>query len=129
MFDRYVFTENSCKNVLNNGEIVGFEMQTQLNYYRGIPCSMVQDVTVTVDGVDVPREEIFFSPDGIDYFTLSQLETVAEIKWEFGQKATVFVKRPGGLSQGSHEVYLATTLRIAYMPVPITGEKTRTVTI
>ena len=50
MFDNYVYNENSLKNFQEDGLIKGFEMQTQITYYRGIPLSMVHDVIVEVDG-------------------------------------------------------------------------------
>ena len=130
MFDNYVFSENSCKNVLNkDGKIDGFEMKTLITYYRGVPVSMVHDVKVEVDGVEVPRESIKFSPNGEDYFTLNEMETVTTYRWEYGEEATIFVEREGGLSKGEHDVKLTTVLRVAYIPVPFEGTRTRKVVI
>ena len=42
---------------------------------------MVHDVKVEVDGVEVPRESIKFSPNGEDYFTLDEMETVTTYRW------------------------------------------------
>lgn len=129
MFDAYVFTEGTCKNVEKDGRIVGFQMQTLITYYRGIPCSMIHDIQVAVDGVEVARENILFSPDGTDFFTLDELETVTTYKWEYGEPGTVFVRRPGGLPKGEHEVTLTTVIRVAYIPVPFSGTRTRKVRI
>lgn len=129
MFDRYVFTENSCKNVVENNEVTGFELQTLITYYRGIPLSMVHEVKVAVDGVEVKREDIYFSPNRVDYFSLDEMETCAYYRWEYGDKATIFVKRPGGLSKGSHDVTFTLVIRVAYIPVPIGATKTRKVLI
>lgn len=66
MFDAYVFTEGTCKNVIMDGETKGFQLQTLITYYRGIPCSMIHDIKVSVDGNEIPRENIRFSPNGED---------------------------------------------------------------
>jgi hypothetical protein len=130
MFDNYVFSEGSCKNVSDKeGKVIGFEMKTLITYYRGIPLSMVHDVQVKVDGVEVPRESIKFSSNGEDYFTLSEMETVTTYRWEYGQEATVFVEKEGGLSKGEHEVSLTTVSRVSYIPVPFSGTRTRRVVI
>lgn len=130
MFDNYVFSEGSCKNVSDkDGKIIGFEMKTLITYYRGIPLSMVHDVQVKVDGVEVPRESIKFSANGKDYFTLSEMETVTTYRWEYGEEATVFVEKEGGLSKGEHEVSLTTVSRVSYIPVPFSGTRTRKVVI
>lgn len=130
MFDGYVFTEDSLANVEIDGEVIGYEMRTRIPYYRGIPLSMVHDVTVTVDGEPVPREDIRFSADqGGHWFTLAEMETVTFFRWEYGDEAIVRVLSPGGLSTGEHEVELSVACRIAYIPVPFTGVMSRRVTI
>ena len=129
MFENNVFLKDSCKNVVENGEIIGYEMKTHITYYRGIPLSMVNFVAVEVDGVKVPEEDIRFTADEIDWFTLKEMETVATIKWEYGVPATVRVHQKGGLSKGTHEVSLTVSTRTAYIPIPLEGTMKRTVTI
>ena len=129
MFENNVFLKDSCENVVENGEIIGYEMKTHITYYRGIPLSMVNFVAVEVDGVKVPEEDIRFTADEIDWFTLKEMETVATIKWEYGVPATVRVLQKGGLSKGTHEVSLTVSTRTAYIPIPLEGTMKRTVTI
>lgn len=130
MFDNYVFTEGTCKNVEKENRIAGFQLQSLISYYRGIPCSMIHDIKVQVDGEEIPREKIFFSPNqGEDFFSLDELETVTSYKWEYGEQGTIYVEQEGGLSKGEHEVTLSTWVRVAYIPVPFGGMKTRNVTI
>ncbi|WP_099221691.1 C-glycoside deglycosidase beta subunit domain-containing protein [Listeria costaricensis] len=124
MFDNNVFIEGTCRNVSE-----GFELKTHITYYRGIPLSMINHIAVTVDDVPVPREAIRFTVDEIDWFTLDELPTVTFYKWEYGQAATVRVLQPDGLAKGSHEVKLQVVTRTAYIPIPLAGEKTRTVQI
>ena len=129
MFDGNVFIKDTCGNVEENGRIIGYEMKTHITYYRGIPLSMINYVAVETDGEKVPAEDIRFTPDGIDWFTLDEMETVSEIKWEYGTPATVRVLKDGGLSKGSHQVKLTVCTRTAYIPIPLEGNMTREVVI
>ncbi len=129
MFDNYVLTDNSLENVKNDGEITGYKMRTRITYYRGIPLSMVHDIQVEVDGQEVPRESIRFSPDGEIYFTLEEMKTVTSYKWEYGQEGVVYVEQPGGLAPGEHKIKLTQVSRVAYIPVPFSGTQTKTLTV
>ncbi|CED91248.1 hypothetical protein DRB06_12010 [Actinomyces sp. Z5] len=130
MFDGYIFTENSLANVEEDGKSIGFQMRTRIPYYRGIPLSMVHDVEVEVDGEAVPREDIrFTADDGKHWFTLGEMETVTFFRWEYADEATVRVLHEGGLAPGEHEVLLRVSARVAYIPVPFSGEMKRTVTV
>ena len=40
MFDNNVFKENSCLNVTEGSKVIGYELQTNITYYRGIPMSL-----------------------------------------------------------------------------------------
>ncbi|WP_160719250.1 C-glycoside deglycosidase beta subunit domain-containing protein [Bacillus sp. USDA818B3_A] len=129
MFDNNVFLENTCKNTEEESKITGFELKTNITYYRGIPLSMVNDIGVEVDGKRVQRENILCSIDEVDWFTLDEMETVTTYKWEYGEPLTVRVRKDGGLSKGTHEVALDVVVRTAYIPVPLAGRKVRTVEI
>lgn len=130
MFDNNVFIEGTCKNTVIDGQVVGFEAQTYITYYRGIPLSMVNDIGMEVDGVAVPREAIKCSVDGGEYwFTLDEMETVTSHKWEYGEPMIVRVAQEGGLASGTHEVEMIVNVRTAYIPVPLLGRKKRTVEI
>lgn len=129
MFDGNVFIKGTCHNVEENGQVIGYEMQTHITYYRGIPLSMVNYVKVAEDGTEVPEENIRFTADGIDWFTLKEMETVSAIKWEYGTPATVRVLKKGGLSKGTHKIRLTVCTRTAYIPVPLEGNMEREVEI
>lgn len=129
MFDSYVFTENTTRNISEGGRVTGFQLETLITYYRGIPLSMVHEVALVVDGTEVSREQIVISPNGTDWFTLDEAETVTGHRWEYGTPLYVRVRRPGGLAPGEHEITLRLKIRVAYIPVPFGGERTRLVTI
>jgi hypothetical protein len=129
MFDRYVFTDNSCKNIEENGKVAGFELETLITYYRGVPLSMVYNVSLTVDGIPVPRELIRVSLDRDVWFTLPEAETVTSYKWEYGESLVVRALVEGGLRRGEHDVKLFVAVYPSYYPFPAGGEKTRKVLI
>ncbi len=129
MFDNNVFIADSCKNVEENGNVIGYEMKTNITYYRGIPLSMVEYVKVAADGEEVPAEDIRISLDQEDWFTLKEAETVTTYKWEYGEPLYVRVLKEGGLSKGTHKVKLTVATRTAYIPVPLEGIKEREVEI
>lgn len=129
MFDNNVFLENTCVNVTEDNEVIGYEMQTNITYYRGIPMSMIEYVHVAVDGSEEKDEDIRISIDRIDWFTLKEAETVVDYKWEYGDPLYVRVLKDGGLSKGEHMVKLTVATRTAYIPVPLEGIKERKVSI
>lgn len=129
MFDNYVLSNNSLKNVKKDGQTTGYEMRTRITYYRGIPLSMVHDIQIEVDDKQVPREKIRFSLDGELYFTLDEMTTVTAYKWEYGQEAIIFVEQEGGLQEGQHKIKLTQVTRVAYIPVPFSGTQTKTMAV
>lgn len=129
MFDNNVFKENTCVNVEEDGKVIGFEMQTNITYYRGIPMSMIEYIKVAVDGEEVPTDDIRISLEKEDWFTLKEAETVTDYKWEYGEPLYVRVLKDGGLSKGTHKVKLTVATRTAYIPVPLEGIKEREVVI
>ncbi|WP_283584234.1 C-glycoside deglycosidase beta subunit domain-containing protein [Limosilactobacillus difficilis] len=122
MFDNNVFIKGTCHNFKTADEVKGFELQTNITYYRGIPLSMVHDFNVWVDGVKVDPDQLQFSVDGKEWFTKDELTTVSDIKWEYGEPATIRVNVDGGLS-GKHRIKLNIVTVTAYIPVPLSGFK------
>ena len=128
MFDSYVFTDGSARNVTTEDGSAAFQLETLITYYRGIPLSMVHGVALRVDGTDAPPGELVISPDGVEWFTLDEATTVTTYRWEYG--TPLFVRwLNGGLPEGDHEVTLGLQIRVAYIPIPFGGERTRTVAV
>lgn len=117
MFDQYMICEDGFQNVNENGAVIGFQFGARLPYYRGLGLSMVEDIAITVDGEAVPREQVLFSVRGRTW-TLEQMESEIEERWEMGEVATLIVQRAGGLSSGEHKIELMEQLRISYLPFP-----------
>lgn len=117
MMDNKMIVEGS----LESSEL-GFAFYGRLPYYRGLGLSMVEDIVVTVDGEPVAREDIRFHVRGKTY-TLDQMETVYDDRWNFGEKAKIIAMKPGGLSAGDHKIEFAVRMRVSYLPfVPTTKD-------
>jgi hypothetical protein len=129
MFDNNVFMEGSCRNTVQDGKIIGYELKTNITYYRGIPLSMIEYIRVETDGKEVEQDKIRISVDEEDWFTLKEADTVTSYKWEYGEPLYIRVLDEGGLSKGTHTVKLTVATRTAYIPVPLEGIKERTVEI
>ena len=128
MFDRYMICEEMARNVTEGGQVTGFQFGARIAYYRGLGLSMVEGLAVSVDGEAVPPAHIRFAI-GNRTFTLAQMETEYETRWEFGDVATVTVLRPGGLAPGEHTIEFTEDLRIAYLPFPLKGSDAKVIRI
>lgn len=117
MMDNKMIVEGSLETVEG-----GFSFLGRLPYYRGLGLSMIEDIQVSVDGEQLPREAIRFSVRGKTY-TLDEMETVYDDRWNFGEKATIIALN-GGLSDGStHAITFAVRMRVSYLPfVPTTKD-------
>lgn len=122
MYDKHIIYPASLRNTGGKGEGAdGWSVDLRLPYYRGQILSAVEDIALSVDGQKVPREDVRFSVRDKSW-SLDQLETVYDERWEFGEVAEVSVRRPGGLAPGKHEVTAAVQLRISYLPwSPVTS--------
>ena len=123
MMDNKMIVEGSLENV--DG---GFAFLGRLPYYRGLGLSMVEDIEVSVDGEKIAREDIRFSVRGRTY-TLDEMETVYDNRWNFGEKATIIALKPGGLAPGQHRIGFATRLRISYLPMVPTTRDSKELTL
>jgi len=115
MYEKYIIEKESAKNIVENGIVTGFTINAKVPYYRGLGISMIEDIQITVDGNLVPSETITIEIHGNSY-TLKQMETEPDDRWEFGEIGTVKVAKPGGLSAGEHNIELLFNLRISYLP-------------
>lgn len=124
MFDHHIICREGLRNVSDQGKNIGFSFLARLPYYRGLGLSMVEDLAIVIDGRQVAREDIRLALRGRQW-TLDELETVYDDRWNFGEKATITVLMPGGLEKGRHRLELAERLRISYLPfVPVTRHAT-----
>lgn len=120
MAGRQIYRPDGFKNTEENGIITGYQFDFKAQYYRGITLSIVRDIRVNVDGEDAAREDIRLMVN-TEIFTLEEMRTVidSDYRWEFGDYATVLVKKAGGLSKGRHHIKALQVIDPSYMPFQI----------
>lgn len=120
MAGRQIYRPDGFKNTEENGIITGYQFDFKAQYYRGITLSIVRDIRVNVDGEDAAREDIRLMVNK-EIFTLEEMRTVvdSDYRWEFGDYATVMVKKAGGLSKGKHHIKALQVIDPSYMPFQI----------
>ena len=122
MMDNKMICTEQFENVVENGVTTGFAFLGRLPYYRGLGLSMIEDIAVTVDGEAIAREDVRFCVRGRSY-TLDEMETVYDDRWNFGEKARIRALKPGGLAPGNHRIEFAVRMRVSYLPfVPTTKD-------
>jgi hypothetical protein len=105
-----VFNPDGFSFVLRDGSPAGFRFEMKLQYYRGAPLSILLDVEVWLDGMKVPREAIRIENRG-DVFTLSEMETAVDNRWEFGRWGAVLVRLDPPPAPGPHHLGCTQTIR------------------
>lgn len=121
MFDRYMIVEDSLRPTDD-----GFEVGIRITYYRGLVLSMIEGIDVRVDGESIDRGDVRFALRGTAY-TQDEMAREADVRWEFGEIATLSVRRPGGLLPGQHTIGVVQHLRVIYMPGGgLRGQDTKT---
>ncbi len=120
MYDKYLIVGEEFKNVVVNGEVIGFQLGMRLPYYRGVVLSLVGMTDLTVDGETFSAEQMTVTLNG-QVYECSELENEPTAKWEFGEIGTLTVRKPGGLVPGKHIVELAQHMKISYVPFGFRG--------
>ncbi len=104
MLENHVIQTRGFHNTSDeNGKVAGFQFCMRTKYYRVLWLSQFRPGDVIVDGVTYPREEITWEIYGVDH-TPDEMLKAGNVAWQVTDTATVKVKKPGGLSQGYHEI-------------------------
>ncbi len=111
MFDKYFICDDTFRNVIQKGEVTGFQIGVKVSYYRGIALAVIKNFEVTVDDVVFPREKITFVLRD-EAFTFEEMIGDTQHHWDFGEVALLQVEKPGGLAPGKHKVKVYEELRI-----------------
>jgi hypothetical protein len=106
--------KEDIQSVVENGVGKGFEVKIRIPYYRGVSLSLIDDMTVKFNNTVFTKDQLLFTAGG-ETFTFQEMETISLHRWEFGEKATVFVPLKGGIPLGMHRVEVTVSLRISYM--------------
>jgi len=128
MYDKYMIVDEEFKNVLKDGEVIGFQLGLRLPYYRGVVLSLVGETDLTVDGEVYSPEQITVTLRGSTY-PLTELENEPDVKWEFGETGILTMIKPGGLQPGEHQVELGQHMKISYVPWGFRGHDSKVLTL
>jgi hypothetical protein len=128
MYDSYMIVGEEFKNVVQDGEVIGFQLGMRLPYYRGIVLSLVGNTDLSVDGEAIPCDSMSVTVGGRT-FPLADLQNEPVAKWEFGEVGIVTVSKQGGLQPGQHTIDLRQHLKISYVPMGFSGADTKTLTL
>jgi hypothetical protein len=128
MYDNSMIVGEQFKNVVQGGEVIGYQLGMRLPYYRGIVLSLVGKTDLCVDGDAVPQDALTVTVGG-KAFPLARLEDEPFAKWEFGEVGILTVRKQGGLAPGKHTVNLRQHLKISYVPTGFSGEDTKELVI
>ena len=114
--------DGTLKNYFEIGKKSGYQFDVRLAYYRGHYLSVIDELAVEVDGEAVPKEDIRFLVNG-KKFTIDQLKEAYYEFWSIKKPATIQVRKPGGLEEGTHHVKLTLMFRCPYLPQPGAEDK------
>ena len=113
MFDRFIIHDKGFRNLYEKGEKIGFVINARINYYRGIPLSMLEDVKVIVDKEVFTTKDMNFVVNDVRY-SFEEMNETSNINWFFGDDLRIEIKKPGGLAPGKKEVEMYLTPRNSY---------------
>jgi hypothetical protein len=115
MLDKECIQSRGFRNTVTNDEISGFQFDIRLMYYRGLWLSQIRPISVKIDGVPIPQEDILWEIEGETY-KQEDLEKIGDIQWNVLSPATIHVKKKGGLEEGFHELEVDHRFSSSYMP-------------
>lgn len=128
MFEKYLIHPSGFRNVAKEHEVIGYEVQLRVPYYRGIPMSCVEVIDLNVDDELVDNSKMKITVKG-ETFTFDELPTAINHRWAMTETITVFVEHPGGLTKGEHVIKGYVSLRISYLPFNNDGKDEKVLTL
>jgi len=91
-------------------------------YYRGAWLSLIRPGNVIVDGETFHKDSVVWCIDGIDY-TPEEMLGLGDVQWPNSQAATLKINKPGGLSQGYHEIEVGYNYIMSYIPPSVNSDE------
>ena len=121
MYDKQILSDANARSVWANGKKYGYQFQVTINYYRGLPISCIDQITMVIDGEQVPYEQMYVQHRGYEWPYLDILKDTCptDIYWLFGEPITVLVKNGDGIEQGIHHCKLTLGTRRSYTPTMV----------
>lgn len=109
--------DGTLKNFYELGKPAGYQVDVRLAYYRGQYLSVIDELSVAVDGIKAEDQDLRFCLNGKEFAPWELKEAFQEF-WGIKDPATLKVRMPGGLKSGEHKVQLKLMFRCPYLPIP-----------
>ena len=97
-------------DVDGDGKVDGYQFDIANPFYTGEPVSSITDVILVIDGERIGSDKMSFVLRG-QRIGIKDVPTLYELLWGFGEVASIYVAKPGGLKKGSHKVECTLLLR------------------
>jgi hypothetical protein len=127
-YETYMICEDGFSNVEREGQILGFRVNMRIANYRGYILSQIEDIKIAVDGEPIPRSAMRIR-FGAKEYTLDEMESVTDDRWELRQIASVTCLKPGGLKAGKHVIRAEEHIRASYLPFTAVAHSSKTLTL
>jgi sugar phosphate isomerase/epimerase len=95
----------------------GFALSLTIPWYRSLWLSSVTSLELTVDGVEVPADDLAFELQGVRY-SLDDMPQQSDVLWYLQEHPLLIATRATPIELGeTHEVQLVGQLRLPYMQI------------
>ncbi len=115
MLEKECIQTRGFKNIIKNGNVVGFQVKIRLLYYRGLWLSQLRPAKLVVDGQVFEGDDIKWCING-NVYSEKQMEDKGDEHWCVTDRATLIVSKAGGLESGYHDLKLTFGFSSSYMP-------------
>lgn len=115
MLEKECIQSRGFKNLVIDKEVVGFQFNIRLMYYRGIWLSQLRFLSLLVDGKKINPANIRWTISGETY-SLEEMEKIGNIQWNVLDVATITVFQQKSLSVGYHNLEIDYNFSSSYMP-------------
>lgn len=115
MLEKEVIQHRGFHNIEENGKIVGFQVRIRSDYYRSVYLSQIRPGKILIDNEALPWKDVLWNIGGNDY-TVEAMAACGKQLWHVLDAATLKIYKPGGLSQGLHDVTIRFGFSSSYMP-------------
>jgi hypothetical protein len=122
MLEREIIQQRGFRNTVENGKVTGFQFRIRSDYYRGAWLSLVRPGELMVDGEKYDNSLITWEIGGKEY-SIDQMLKIGDVQWPNMEAAVVKVKKPGGLTQGYHEISYYYRHIASYIPPIVSSDE------
>lgn len=112
-----ILQDRSLQNYYANGKVMGCQFDVRLGYYRGHYLSDIDELNITIDGKEIPQEDLLFCLREKEFAPCELRYLISEF-WDIRTPAVIQIHMPGGLPEGAHSIKLHLMLRSPYLPKP-----------